>query len=211
MKMHGSICGSVLLAGTCILVATGAWAQQVASPRQQSAVSADVAVTFTAERGQLAGVGRNSFWLKGGGADAAVAFWKGLSLAASVNGGHAANAAPGVDVNQIAITGGPRYTFPVWTGNSGITDQRQLQLFAQSLFGGVHAFHGVFPGASGTTSSAGSFVVDAGGGLNLYLSRCLGVRLLEADYVRTSLPNNASSVQNDMRLSFGVTYHIGKR
>jgi peptidoglycan-associated lipoprotein len=193
-----------------MFAATGAWAQ-TASPQKQSPVSADLAVTFAAERGQLAGAGGGSFWLKGGGADAAVAFWKGLSFAASVNGGHVANAAPGVDINQIAITGGPRYTFPVWTGHSGPTDQCRLQLFGQGLFGGVHAFSGVYPSASGTTANAGSFAVSAGGGLNVYLSKHLGVRLVEADYVRTALPNNGSNIQNDMRLSFGLTYHIGRR
>jgi hypothetical protein len=35
------------------------------------------------------------------------------------------------------------------------------------------------------------------------------VRLLEADYVRTQLPNNYSQSQNDVRLAFGVTYHFG--
>jgi hypothetical protein len=34
--------------------------------------------------------------------------------------------------------------------------------------------------------------------------------LLEADYVRTWLPNNGSNSQNDLRLSFGIAYHIGK-
>jgi outer membrane immunogenic protein len=208
--MRGSICSSVLLAGTCILAATGAWAQTT-STQQRSKVSADMAVTFTAERGQLAGAGMGSFWLKGGGADAAMTLWKCLGIAASVNGNHTANAAPGVDVNQIEFTGGPRCTLPVLTGHSGATDQRRLQLFGQGLFGGVHAFNGVYPSSSGVTPSASSFALSAGGGLNLYFSKHLGVRLLEADYVRTALPNNASNVQNDLRLSFGVTYHIGKR
>lgn len=208
--MRGSICGGVLLAGACMFAATGAWAQ-TPSPQKQLPVSADLAVSFTAERGQLAGAGGGSFWLKGGGADAAVMFCKGLGIAASVTGNYTANAAPGVDVNQIEFTGGPRFILPVWTGHSGPTDQRRLQLFGQGLFGGVHAFDGVYPSASGVTSSANSFALSAGGGLNLYLSKRFGVRLVEADYVRTALPNNGSNTQNDMRLSFGITYHIGRR
>ena len=58
-------------------------------------------------------------------------------------------------------------------------------------------------------NSAGSFALEAGGGLNLLLSKSFGVRLLEANYVRTSLPNNFSNSQNDMRLAFGMTWHIG--
>jgi hypothetical protein len=59
-------------------------------------------------------------------------------------------------------------------------------------------------------TSAGSFALEAGGGLNLLFSKSLGVRLLEADYVRTSLPNNASNTQNDLRLAVGMTWHFGR-
>ena len=47
--------------------------------------------------------------------------------------------------------------------------------------------------------------------MNLFLTKNLGVRLLEAEYVRTELPNNASNTQNDMRLSFGFAYHLSAR
>ena len=207
--MRRSIRGSVVLAGACMLAGTGAWAQQNPSTQKQSTVSADLAITYTMERGDLAASG-GSFWLQGGGADAAVTLWKGFGIAASFNGGHASNVAPGVDVNQIEFAAGPRYTYSAWNGHSGATDHRRLQLFGQGLVGGVHAFDGVFPGTSGATASAGSFALDAGGGLNLFFTKCLGVRLLEADYVRTELPNNGSNIQNDLRLSFGLTYHIGK-
>ena len=40
----------------------------------------------------------------------------------------------------------------------------------------------------------------------MYFSRHFGARLLEADYVRTALPNNDVNHQNDMRLAFGSTY-----
>jgi hypothetical protein len=42
------------------------------------------------------------------------------------------------------------------------------------------------------------------------LSRGFGVRAFEVDYLRTSLPNNASNSQNDLRIAFGLTYHTGK-
>ena len=75
----------------------------------------------------------------------------------------------------------------------------------------AHGFDGFYPASPAPTTSANSFAVQAGGGLNLYLTRSLGIRLIEADYVRTALPNGAANTQNDMRLAFGVTYHIGKR
>jgi hypothetical protein len=208
--MRRPICGSLLLVGVCLLTGTGAWAQQNPDAQNQSPVSADLAITYTTEMGKLATANGGTFWLQGGGADAAVNFWEGFGIAANFTGGLASNVAPGVNLNQVEFTAGPRYTHQVWTGHSGKTDQRRLQLFGQGLFGGVHAFGGVFPGISGVTATAGSFALNTGGGMNLYLSRSLGVRLLEADYVRTWLPNNGSNSQNDLRLSFGIAYHIGK-
>jgi hypothetical protein len=52
--------------------------------------------------------------------------------------------------------------------------------------------------------------MQLGGGVDVALSRGFGVRAIEVDYVRTSLPNNASNTQNDLKIAFGVTYHIGK-
>jgi hypothetical protein len=194
-----------------MLAVTCAWAQQQPSAQKQSAASADFALTYTTERGQLTSPNGGSFWIQGGGADAAVTLWKGLGIAGSVVGGHASNIAPGVDLNKIEFTAGPRYTYTLRTGHPGAADQRRLQLFGQGLIGGVRAFDGVFPAGSAASTSAASYAVDAGGGLNLFFSNRLGVRLVEADYVRTALPNNGSNVQNDLRLSAGIVYHFGKR
>jgi outer membrane protein OmpA-like peptidoglycan-associated protein len=165
-----------------------------------AAVSTDLAVTFATERSQVV-PSVCCFWFKGGGVDAAVTFWKGFGIAASLTGDHASNVTPGVDVSKIAFMAGPRYT---WTG----ANHRRLQIYAQGLFGEAHGFDGLYPATGAATSSANSLAIQAGGGLNLYLNRNWGLRLLEADYVRTALPNAADNVQNDMRLAFGVTYHI---
>lgn len=66
---------------------------------------------------------------------------------------------------------------------------------------------GVYPASSSTTPSANAFALEAGGGLNYFITRTWGMRLFEAEYVRTALPNNADDVQNDLRLAFGFTYH----
>jgi outer membrane protein OmpA-like peptidoglycan-associated protein len=196
--------GRVLLVGACILAGSVLWAQQSQKPAAPAAVSTDLAVTFAVEHSQVV-PGQNKFWFKGGGADAAVTFWKGLGLAAAITGDHAANVSSGVDANKLSYLGGPRYT---WTAWKGTTDQRRLQIYGQGLFGGAHGFDGLYPATGGATFNANSFAVQAGGGLNLYLNKNWGIRLLEADYVRTTLPNAAANAQNDMRLAFGITYHI---
>lgn len=201
----------VLLASACLLAVagTGVWAQNDTTSTPKLQISADLSVNYSLERAKIAPGDCGCFWLQGAGADAAFTFWRGLGLAADFTGEHAGSVAPGVDVNKFAFSTGPRYTYTVWKGHATGTDQRRLQIFAQGLFGYVHGFDGVYPATDGVASSAGSLAIDAGGGLNLFLTRRLGVRLLEAEYLRSALPNNASNSQNDIRLSFGFVYHLG--
>lgn len=205
--MRSSIRGKALLAGVCILAGSAGWAQQSQKPvAPPPAVSTDLAVTFAVEHSQVV-PGQSSFWFKGGGADAAVTFWKGWGVATSLTGDTASNINPGVDANKVSFLAGPRYTYTAWKGHASATDNRRLQLFGQGLFGEAHGFSGLYPATGGATTSANSFAVQTGGGLNLYLTKSFGIRLLEADYVRTALPNGAADTQNDARLAFGVTWH----
>ena len=199
--MRISIRGRVLLVSACMISGVALWAQQ--KPVQPATVTTDIAATFAVERAQA--VSSQNFWFKGGGADAAVTFWKGLGLAAAFTGDHAGSIESGVDVNKLSYLGGPRYTHTAWKAAAG---PRRLQVYGQGLFGGVHGFDGLYPSSTGAKSSADSFAIQAGGGLNLYLTKRWGVRLLEADYVWNDLPNAASDGQNDLRLAFGVTYHL---
>jgi len=206
MKMHGmrlSIRGGVFLAGTCLLAAVTCWAQQSSS---NGKVSTDLGITYDAERAQLAPGNRGCFWLQGGGVDGAVTFWKGFGIAATFTGDHASNVTPGVDINKISFMGGPRYTYTVWSAPG---ERPRFQIYAQGLFGGVHAFDGVFPVTSGTVPTADSLAIQAGAGFSIFLTRHIGARVLEASYVRTELPNNGNNTQNDLRLGAGLVYHFG--
>jgi hypothetical protein len=198
----------MLLVSACTLAVTIAWAQQPQSSAGQPAFFTDLAVTYSPEHAELV-PGICCFWMKGGGADAAVTFWKGFGIAASLTGEHVSNYTPGIDVNKMTYQAGPRYTYTARASDAGVAAMLRFQVFGEGLFGGAHAFNGVFPTSTGTTSSAGSYAIQAGGGLDVFFFRNFGVRLLEADYVRTALPNGASNIQNDLRLAFGVTYHIG--
>jgi hypothetical protein len=190
----------------CLLAGSGAWAQS----SHDAKTSFDLGVTYSAEKAQLAPGTCGCFWLQGGGVDGSVNFFKGFGLAASFSGGHSGNATPGVDLNKIEFAGGPRYILNAWTGHASATDPRRLQIFGQGLFGGVHGFDGVYPAPGAATSSASSFAIEAGGGLNFLFSRHFGIRLLDAEYVRNELPNNRSNTQNDMRLGFGLAAHFGE-
>lgn len=207
--MRKTICKKVLpvsvwFASVCLVAAATAPAQQ---PQRRAPFSADLSITYAPERSEIV-PGKCCFWMQGGGADAAVTFWKGLGISAALTGDHASAFVPGVDVNKIAYMGGPRYTYTAWTSHAGAAATPHYQIFGQGLFGGVHGFDGDYPTASSATPSANAFSLLAGGGFNYFFTRNLGLRVLEADYVRTQLPNDASNSQNDLRLSFGVTYHV---
>jgi outer membrane immunogenic protein len=206
--MRISICGRVLLANVLAVASASVLAQDASAPRGLS-TSIDLAVTYAAERAQLAPGNCGCFWLRGGGADAGLNLWSGLGVAISVTGDHLSNYAAGLDVNKVAIMSGPRYTYSGWALGKGSTKERHVQVFGQGLFGGVQAFNGAFPSASGLRTTADSFALETGGGVGLFFSRGFGVRLFEADYVRTKLPNNYSNTQNDLRLSAGLSYHFG--
>ena len=206
--MRRLICESVLLVGACMLMSMAAGAQQNDLSVAHQPVSVDLGVTFSLEKADIVPT-QCCFWMKGGGTDAAITFWKGLGIAASVTGDHISNYAHGYDVNQIAILAGPRYTHSLGAGSANGGYSR-FQVYGDGLAGEIHAFNGTFPtSAAGLKSTTGSFALQTGGGVNMYFFKDLGVRLIEADYVRTLLPNGSANVQNDLRLAFGVTYHIG--
>jgi hypothetical protein len=201
--MRTSICGKVLFAG---LLATASFGHAQSEPGRAPA-SIDLAITYSTEHAQLSPGTCGCFWLQGGAADAAFTLWKGFGIAAGVTGELVSNYAPGVDFSKVSYMGGPRYTYTVWKGAPASRQRPRLQIFGDGLFGAVHALSGAFPTATGINTTANSFALQTGGGLNLFFSRSLSVRLLEVDYVRTQLPNGYAGTQNDLRLAFGVSYH----
>jgi hypothetical protein len=207
--MRISVCRKVLLAGVLAGAAASPFTQaQNASAKAPPSI--DVGVTYAAERARIAPGNCGCFWLQGGGADVTLTLWKGFGPSASITGAHISDYTNGVDINKISYQGGPRYTRTAWTrAAAGSRPGPRLQIFGEALFGGVHAFDGAFPTSTGLKPAANSFALQAGGGINLFISRRIGVRLLQADYVRTQLPNNYSKSQNDLRLAFGVNYHFG--
>jgi outer membrane protein OmpA-like peptidoglycan-associated protein len=200
-NMRTSIPGRALFLSAFILAGAAGWAQQNQKPE---AVSTDLGITFATERSKVV-PDDCCFWFKGGGADVSFNFWKGWGIAATLTGDHAADVTPGVDVNKISFMAGPRYT---WNARTG-ANQHRWQIYGQGLFGAAHGFDGVYPSGNSFKSSDTVFALQAGSGLNYFFSRHWGLRLIEADYVRTEFPNANDDVQNDLRLAFGVVYHSG--
>lgn len=202
--MRALICGKFFLVGACILAGVTCWAQQSQKPLQPAKVSIDLAVTFAGERSK-ADPSLCCFWFKGGGVDAALTFWKGFGIAASVTGDHASDYLPSTDENKLSFLVGPRYTFTAWKKHANADDPRRLQLFGQGLVGVAHGFDTRFSNGS---TSANELAIQTGGGLNLYLTKKFGIRPIEVEFVRTQIGITGFSTQNDMRLAAGLTYRF---
>lgn len=171
--------------------------------------STEFALTYSGERAKV--VSTNCcFWMNGGTGSASVNVYRGLGLVASLTGQHSSRISPGLGLDTITWLLGPRYTLPAprWMEHLGL--RHRSSVFGEALLGRVNAFNSAFPRASGVADSENAFAMQVGGGLNLALLRGLGLRAIEMDYVRTSLPNGASNSQNHLRFAFGVTYHLGR-
>ena len=145
-------------------------------------------------------VGSSGFWMQGGSVQVHGQFWRGLGVVADVSGLHTANAgnSSGVGLDLVTATFGPRYT---WSPARG-----RYAVFGQVLAGEVNGFHSVFPGPSGANDSADGLAVYIGGGVNLHLKHRFAVRAIEANWLRTQMPNATTNVQNNLRLGAGLIY-----
>ena len=204
MKNILPVCATLaMVLGTLSLSAVGQTSQ--GSAPEPTADKFDVAVNFTYKAAKIAST-TNHFVLPGGSVDAAYNFGgkaKGLSLVVDVNGESKSNIEPGVSLTQLSVLGGARYTYHFAQKNPHAVD-----LYGQFLGGGVFASNSLFPGLSGTSSSANSSAIQLGGGANIRLTHCIALRLLEADFIATHLPNATNQRQYDVRFSNGVVFRF---
>jgi hypothetical protein len=84
-----------------------------------------------------------------------------------------------------------------------VSYRRTLTPYVQILAGGTHL------SSSNPTHLAGSgFAMGVGPGLELRITDRVGLRLVQADYVRRSI---ASAIRDDLRIQTGVTFGLGSR
>ena len=116
----------------------------------------------------------------------------------SVEHTHKVSSAPyGLTLTTLAF--GPRYTASAF---------KSTHLFAQSLFGFSHGSNSEFPEHNTLVPSANSFALDLGAGADYAVTDRMAIRVGQVEYLRTSLPNNTSDWQNNLRISAGVVLHF---
>ena len=148
----------------------------------------------------------DSFWMQGGSAEIAGYTRHHLGLVASVSGYHSAATPSHNPVSLVIPVFGPRFLWPFHPGA-----RLPLAIFGHSLVGEAHGFSGAYPASGGTTPSASSLAIQTGGGVDLGISRHLAWRVVEADWLRTSLPNASTGVQNNLRLTTGIVLRLRPR
>jgi hypothetical protein len=203
-KMSGMIRKHVLF--PCLFLSLAACMGSLAQAQQQP-VTADVAITYVAERAKIASVDCGCFWLQGGSGDFALTFFHGLGAVVNLTGVHAGDIGTGLELDKVMFVAGPRYTYSP-KGWPHVGKNHAVDVFGEGLFGTVHGFNTVFPSANGVMGAADSLAMMFGGGLDIRMKNHIGIRAVEADYVRTTLPNSTDNVQNDLRFAAGISFHF---
>jgi len=143
------------------------------------------------------------FPMNGGIASVAWRFTPHFSLEAEINGVTNGNiAATGQSLKLFTYVAGPRYRF---------MPTRRFSPYGQILVGASHASGGLYGTGTSSTGTANAFATSIGGGLDLALSRHVALRLAQADYLLTLLPNGVNSHQNNVSLSTGIVFHFAKK
>jgi outer membrane immunogenic protein len=194
--------GTVITLG--IFLTAGAALAQNATSAQRTVVLppapiVDVSVMFVAERSKL--TFGDSFWMEGGSGELSFPAYKRISLAMNVTGVRNGNLGSNRSFSKVSFVAGPRYTMGL----------HRSRIFVEGLVGGVHAFDGIFPGASSASSSANSLAMQAGGGYDIDWTKRITFRPIAASYVLTHLPNGASNTQNDFKVAAGIVFRFPTR
>lgn len=146
--------------------------------------------------------GCTCFGMQGGSGWAAFNFNRTIAAVAEVSSQHTSDAdGAGNDLTLTSALFGPRVQL-----RSG----SKFSPFAQTLVGVTHASGAFAPGNSGYPGSDNSFGAVVGGGVNVSLNHNFTLRLFEVDYFPTQFNNGVNDHQNNVRFSFGISWHLNR-
>lgn len=196
---------SLLLASVLLtLVAVSAHSASAQTvPEAGGAHHAELAVGYSYVRSNAPPGGCGCFNLNGGSATFAWPIRQGnLAIVGDVVSAYTnLTSASGYSLILSAYTAGVRYTPSM--GHSS------LRPFGQVLVGVAHASGTAVQAPNPGAANAGaSFAANVGGGYDMRLSEHLLIRLVEADYLVTTLDNGSNNHQNNLRINAGVVFRF---
>jgi hypothetical protein len=192
---------SVLLAGAMTI--TGGILAQTAVAQATAAQPDRGRLEVSATYGALLSnaITSDRFWMQGGSVEVEAPFFHGLGAVADIAGMHTGNIkSSSVGLDLVTATFGLRYTWAPM--------RKKYEFFGQGLLGEADGFHGLFPTPTGAADSSNSMAVEAGGGMNVTLSRRMALRAFEISWLRTQLPNSDTNVQNNVRFGAGIVFRF---
>ena len=185
---------SVLLGLTLILVPA-----KSAMVRAQSMNLLEVGGNYNYVRTNAPPGGCGCFSLNGGAAWISYNPFGRLAIVGELSVQHASNVlGSGAGLTLTSYQAGPRYRFP---------QVRRVVPFAQILLGGSHA-SGSYASDTGLSNA---FAATMGGGIEVELTSRVALRAFQADYAFLHYPNGANDHQNNLRISVGLAFKLGKR
>jgi hypothetical protein len=123
-----------------------------------------------------------------------------FSAVADVGGYRFSGLPTGVDSKMFTYLFGPRYSF---------RSSARFTPFAQVLLGGGR----LNASSGGVDAGENGFAMAMGGGLDVHFRDHIDIRVIQAEYLLTRFSNvgGASATQNNIRLSAGIVFRIGRR
>lgn len=151
--------------------------------------------------------GTSWFGLNGGRGDATWNFGRFFAVVAEVGGSHTPKyGSAGSPLTLFTAMAGPRfYLIPRHRKEKNY----RITPFIQVLGGGAYASQGQFPqGPQGTVvkTTALSVAASAGAGIEMRVRPHVAVRLIQADYLYTQMPNLLDNYQSSFRVGAGVVF-----
>jgi len=201
--MRTSLIGKSALLLVVVAAAAAACGAQGTSGSAGKPLPAELAVEYNYVRSNAPPGTCTCFNLNGGGASFA---WPVASGRFAAVGEIAAVHAGSISPNSYGLTlstytAGVRYLprFTRWS----------MQPFGQVLAGVAHSSGSLVQGQYSLATNAGAaFAASVGGGLDLRANRRISLRLVEADYLATTIDNGSNNHQNNLRVSAGVVFHF---
>jgi peptidoglycan-associated lipoprotein len=143
--------------------------------------------------------GCDCFGTDGGYGTATFAVRDWVRIAGEVIGSHANRIGTlGQNLTLVTYTAGPQL----------VLHPGRVDIFGQALFGLAHGSDSYFPTGTTATTSANSFALSTGGGIDIGLTEHVAIRAAQVEYLRTTLPNAMNNEQNHLILAAGIVFRM---
>ena len=200
MRFSLKVISSLLL--TIAAVSTTSLFAQ-ATPAADKPLPAELAVDYTYMRSNAPPSGCGCFMLNGG---SGTVDWPAKPKHFAFVADLTITTASKIDSTNLNLTlgiftAGARYRFPM--------GHTRIHPYAQVMAGGAHASGTLtLPPNPAYSNASLAFAAQAGGGVDISVSRRFSWRLVDADYLVTTFDNGMNNHQNNTRLSSGVVIHL---